>query len=160
MKMIDCRSLLSHLPVRTLHLGYDPAARIPQGTYALIECFCPDIDCDCRRVMLAVVSQDTNQIVAHISYGWESLDFYLQWTGNLPDAIDCINPYLDPLNPQSEYAPLFLALFKDYVMQDIAYLARIKLHYSLFKAQLKRKSRPFTLVKPNQAKPKSKRRRK
>jgi hypothetical protein len=151
------------LPVRMLHLGYDPAGRVPAGAYALIECFCPEIDCDCRRVMLAVLCQQTNKIVAHISYGWESLEFYLKWTGSLPDAIDCINPYLDPLNPQSDYAPVFLALFKEYVMQDLPYLERIKQHYSLFKAELKRKSRPFTIVKPKQSKPnksKSKRRHK
>jgi hypothetical protein len=87
------------------------------------------------------------------------LEFYLKWTGNFPDVIDCINPYLDPLNPQSDYAPVFLALFKEYVMQDKAYLQRIKQHYSLFKAELKRKAHPFMLVKPSQPKPKSKRRR-
>lgn len=163
MRMIPCRTLLPGLPVRTLHLDKNPAGRVPAGAYALIECFCPEIDCDCRPVMLAVLCQATYKIVAHISYGWESLEFYLKWTGNLPHAIDCLNPYLDPLNPQSDYAPVFLALFKEHVIQDLPYLERIKHHYSLFKAELKRKYRPFTLLKLKQSKPnkpKSNRRRK
>lgn len=160
MKMIACRTLLPGLPVRTLELGKDPQGRIPEGTYNLIECFCPELDCDCRRVMIVVVCQATKKMVAHINYGWESLEFYLKWTGNLSDAIACINPYLDPLNPQSDHAPLFLTLFKEYVMKDISYMDRLKHHYSLFKAELKRRNRPFTLLKPQHSKPKSKRRRK
>jgi hypothetical protein len=144
MIMIDCHSLLPDLPVRTLHL--QRAGDVPAGEYGLIECFCNEIDCDCRRVMISVISAATNEIVAHISYGWESVDFYLKWTGNLSDAKDCIGPYLDPLNEQSSYAPIFLTLFKNYVMQDKAYLERVKQHYALFKAALKRKSSPLSLV--------------
>jgi hypothetical protein len=160
MQMIASLSVLPNLPVRTLHLAKDPAGRVPEGAYDLIECFCPEIDCDCRRVMIAVMSQATEQPLAFINYGWESLEFYRKWAGDEDDAIDCMHPYLDPLNPQSDSAPVFLALFKEYVIQDKAYMERIKQHYLLFKAELKRRSRPFTLVKPKQRKPKPKHRRK
>jgi hypothetical protein len=68
MNMIACQALLSDLPVRTLYLGEDPAGRVPEGAYDLIECFCPEIQSHCRRVMIAVVPQATNKIVAHINY--------------------------------------------------------------------------------------------
>src|SRR5258708_6497309 len=129
MIMVDCHTLLPELPVRTLTLG--KTADIAEGDYDLIECFCNEVSCDCRRVMIAVIARTTNQAVAYISYGWESVDFYLKWTGNLSDAMECQGPYLDPLNPQSANADIFLLHFQKYVMQDKSYMERLKHHYSL-----------------------------
>ena len=156
MIMIACHTLLPDLPVRTLHI--QGAGDVPDGDYDLIECFCNEIDCDCRRVMISVLACNTNKIVAYISYGWESVDFYLKWAYNLADAIECKGPYLDPLNQQSPYAPFFLSLFEGYVLQDKTYVERLKKHYALFKAALKRKNCPLTLVQPKRRKPKNRRR--
>ena len=155
MIMIDCHSLLPDLPVRTLHI--ERAQVVPDGDYDLIECFCNETDCDCRRAMICVRDCSDNKIVAYISYGWESLDFYQKWAGNSSDAEECKGPYLDPLNPQSHYAAAFLAVFENYLLPDKAYLDRLQRHYALFKAALKKKNRPLTLVSPKR--PKSKKRR-
>lgn len=156
MIMIDCLSLLPHLPVRTLHI--QKAYPVPDGDYDLIECFCNAPDCDCRRVMISVRDCATNTILAYISYGWENLDFYLKWAGNLSDAQDCIGPYLDPLNAQSPYAPSFLIIFENYLLPDKAYLDRVQQHYSLFKAALKKKNSALSLISPKSSKPKKRRR--
>jgi hypothetical protein len=157
--MVAGLSLLPDLPVRTISVGRTADVADIEGDYDLIECFCNEADCDCRRVMIAVISRATNKAVAHISYGWESVDFYLKWTkGDLSQAIDCQGPYLDPLNPQSANSNIFLMLFEKFVMQDKAYMERLKQHYSLFKAALKRKNRPLSLVTTNHCKPKKRRR--
>ena len=160
MIMIDCHNLLPDLPVRTLHI--QKAQGVPDGEYDLIECFCNETDCDCRRVMIGVRDCASNKIVAYISYGWESLDFYLKWTGNLSDAKECKGPYLDPLNPQSIYAQTFLTIFENYLLPDKVYLDRLQHHYSLFKAALKKKNPALSLVpsKPSKRNKQKKRRRK
>ena len=48
----------------------DPNAyNVPPGEYALTELYCDDEACDCRRVLLAVVSSVTQKPVAVITYG-------------------------------------------------------------------------------------------
>jgi hypothetical protein len=144
MIMVQCHTLLPDLPVRTIELAKTPDFPIG-GIYDLIECFCNDPKCDCRRVSICVVAQANHQKVAHISYGWESVDFYLKWSGSIEEAQFCSGSYLDPLNPQSEYAAYFLFIFQNYVLQDSLYTERLKKHYLLFKSALK--TNPFPKLK-------------
>ena len=64
---------------------------LPEGTYGLVESFCPDPGCDCRRVMLNVVGKELPErgYLATISYGFDRDE-------------EMAGPFLDPLNPQSE----------------------------------------------------------
>jgi hypothetical protein len=110
---------------------------VPDDEYGLLEFYCDELDCDCRRVIVNVVSRHTQQFLASISYGWESIEFYEKWTGNRKDALEAMGPYLDPLNQQSVYAPVFLSLFIQYVLPDLDYIERLKRHYQLFKSVLK-----------------------
>ncbi len=57
---------------------------MPDGEYGFLELYCNEPGCDCRRVTIDVLRPETgwSRILATISYGWESLDFYAE--GSLP----------------------------------------------------------------------------
>jgi hypothetical protein len=88
---------------------------LPDDEYALLEFFCADPGCDCRRVMLGVIGRRQQDVLASISYGF---DRGQQWAG----------PFLDPLNPQSLYAHTVLKLVAQ-VLADPTYAARLESHY-------------------------------
>ncbi|MBI4661865.1 MAG: hypothetical protein HY735_23845 [Verrucomicrobia bacterium] len=122
---------------RTIILPY-PQGGLPAGSYGFLELFCTDPKCDCRRVLLQVRSEDKpDTVLATINYGWESVAFYAQWLhGDHEGAREIKNASLDPLNPQSKNAPSFLRLFQTVVLQDKAYIKRLKRHYTIFKQHL------------------------
>ena len=93
---------------------------IPPDGYALIESYCIDPDCDCRRVMLNVLSRQGRQHVATISFGFDRDD-------------EVAGPYLDSLNPQSEYAEALLELVEELILSDPDYVARLESHYQQVK---------------------------
>lgn len=98
-----------------------PQRGIPKGVYGLVEFYCPDPACDCRRVMLNVSEKrQPEPFLATISYGFDR---------NGPDA----GPYLDPLNEQSPYAFALLEMVSELVLSDSEYLARLERHYNLVK---------------------------
>ena len=117
-------------------------ARMPAGTYGLIESYCDERGCDCRRVFFTVISSRSRQIEAVIAYGWESSEFYAQWMGeDDPDMVrDLQGPVLNLLSPQSRHAPSILAMVRDVVLQDAAYVERLKTHYRMFRDQIDRSS--------------------
>ena len=94
---------------------------LPVGSYALLEFYCPDPACNCRRVMLNVVEEKRPaHFLASISYAFDRDD-------------DMAGPFLDPLNPQSRHARKLLQLVEDAVLSDPHYLARLERHYDLVK---------------------------
>jgi hypothetical protein len=94
---------------------------LPVGSYGLLEFYCPDPACDCRRVMLNVAEEkQPNHFLASISYGFDR---------DAPEA----GPYLDPLNPQSKHAQTLLRLVETTVLNDPRYTARLARHYALVK---------------------------
>ena len=108
---------------------------LPDGSYGFLELYCDDKQCDCRRVLIQVIApHGPVHAWATINYGWESEAFYYQRSGNAELAKECTKASLDPLNPQSEYAPALLRLFET-VVQDRAYVQRLQRHYALFKGQ-------------------------
>jgi hypothetical protein len=127
---------------------------LPNGEYGFIELYCADTNCDCRRVLINVVSPtQPGKILATINYGWESVAFYTKWLRNEDDAAACRGASLDPFNPQTIYAPLLLRLFET-VLQDAAYVQRLRTHYALFKRALQEQQR----VKRQPAQQKNRRR--
>jgi hypothetical protein len=117
---------------RTLIAINDPD--LPDGEYGLVEAYCNEPDCDCRRVFFHVADWRTGRILAVIAYGWESKEYYVKWFGeNDPDIIKKLQgPALNLLSHQSELAPVLLQKVK-YVLRDRNYLGRIKRHYEMFK---------------------------
>jgi hypothetical protein len=115
---------------------------LPAGEYGLLEFYCNERGCDCRRVILQVLRSDTGwRVWASINFGWETPSFYRKWMhGDAEAARGMWGPTLDPLNPQSQHSPALLGLFRDVVLKDRAYVQRLRRHYNLFK--MGNRSRP------------------
>ena len=117
---------------------------LPDGEYGFLELYCDEPACDCRRVVIDVIAPTTGpKIWATINYGWESLEFYEKWIRDKETARECYGATLDPLNPQTEYSDALLRLFNQ-VLQDEAYVERLKRHYQLFKSDLLKPRRSAT----------------
>ena len=112
---------LAEKETRTASL-FEPRNGIPAGTYWLIESYCPDPDCDCRRVMLNVAEKRRpTHFLASIGYGFDR------------EAEDA-GPYLDRLNDQCPYAGALLDLVEELALSDRRYVARLERHYDLVKS--------------------------
>ncbi len=92
---------------------------LPDDEYALVEAYCADPTCDCRRGMLNVVGRRQHHVLASISYGFDRDDEFA-------------GPFLDPLNPQSPSAEALLTLIAP-VLADARYRARLEAHYQQLK---------------------------
>lgn len=142
---------------RSLHV-LTAGGKLPIGEYSLLEWFCDEPECDCRRVLVQVVPAGRpNEVLAVINYGWESAEFYTEWMhGDAKAGSEITNASLDPLHPQSGYADYLLELFRDIVGTDPDYVARLARHYELFKSrqrpgtQLSTTAQPSTLEIPAQ----------
>jgi hypothetical protein len=100
---------------------FEQQGNIPPGSYGLIELYCPDPDCDCRRVIINIVEkQHPATFLASIGYSFDRDE---------PDA----GPYLDPLNDQCAYADDLLRMVKEIVLRDRRYVARLERHYATVK---------------------------
>ena len=114
------------------HLG------VPAGDYDLSENYCDEPDCDCRKVMVNVITIAGNKpkIWATIGCGWENPSYYFQ---NFSDDVDLARAmsgsYLEKLGEQSEYVSQFLEIWKNVIL-DKVYEDRLKKHYQLFKNKL------------------------
>jgi hypothetical protein len=97
-------------------------SELPEGTYGLIESFCPDPACDCRRVMFNIACEEQLErgYLATISSGFDRDD-------------DMAGPFLDPLNPQSEYSEELLETVTTAALSDTRYVERLEEHYHLVK---------------------------
>lgn len=94
---------------------------MPDDEYVLIEAYCTDPKCDCRRVMLNVVGrQQGKRYLASVSFGFDRDDEFA-------------GPFLDPLNTQSEYAGVLLEIVTQ-VLTNPTYVARLESHYRQIKA--------------------------
>ena len=51
-------------------LTVPPRSAVPAGVYGLLEFYCTDDNCDCRRVIIKVVGENSGgKVWATISYG-------------------------------------------------------------------------------------------
>ncbi len=116
---------------------------LPAGSYGFLEMYCNEPGCDCRRVFFCVVPEKSNRIEAYITYGWEKPNYYRKWLGfDDPHAIsDLKGPALNVGSPQSRLAPALLNLFRETLMRDEDYLARVKRHYFMFRAKIDEKGK-------------------
>jgi len=114
---------------RGMHL-FRPQDEIPPGHYGMIEFYCPDPACECRRVMLNVVEEaHPTRFLASISYGFDR------------DNEDA-GPFLDPFNSQCSYAEQLLQLVEEVILSDSRYVARLERHYALVKQAASDPSHP------------------
>jgi hypothetical protein len=122
----------------------DQGGKLPKGRYLLIELFCTDPECDCRRVFLSVRHVESEQLMAVIAYGWEDRQYYREWfAGDIPENESLLEerpsmlnelkgPALNTGSPQSELAPALLKEVES-VLEDDDYVERIERHYQMFK---------------------------
>lgn len=142
---------LAETETRMITTTNDPI--LPDAQYGFIESYCEKKNCDCRRVLINVISDKIKgKILATINYGWED-DAYYSKLLSIYDKKFLKGPYLDTLNPQSEYSKYLLDLFKQ-LLHDTEYVKRFETHYKLFKSALTKR----TLKSPNRRKTKKKRR--
>ncbi len=111
---------------------------LPHDSYGLIESYCDELDCDCRRVFLSILSEKQEKILAVIAYGWENKKFYAKWVGdNDPQTIkELQGPILNLASPQSRFAPKILELVNRVVLKDKKYIERLKNHYMMFREKI------------------------
>jgi len=126
---------------RSVTLGVGNQFGLPADGYGLMELYCNDENCDCRRVMFDVLSRKSSQSVAVVAYGWENATFYQKWYGGVdsPSARTAVNEMtglnLNSASQQSELAPAILELVR-WVLTDPAYVDRLKRHYQVFKEEV------------------------
>ena len=124
---------LAESELRNFTIGPGTGSELPAGRYGFIEAYCDKKGCDCRRVVIAVFSEQAQDLVAHINLGFDSED-------------EMAGPFLNPLDPQGPHAEELLAFFTDMINRDPAYLARLQRHYVQFKERIEGRryaGRPF-----------------
>jgi hypothetical protein len=111
------------------------------GEYGFVELYCNEPGCDCRRVTILVLRPKTgwSKVWATISYGWESSDFYKEWSA-ASDPIEMEGPSLDSFNAQTKYSSALLDLFR-FVLQSTDYVERLKRHYRMFRDSVEKVGR-------------------
>ena len=131
------------------------------GEFGLLEMYCDEPGCDCRRVMFYVVSEKYQEAVAYIGYGWEDAQFYRKRFNYLDadDIQELQGPSLNIMTPQSHLAPAILEVVED-LLEDENYVNRLKRHYKMFRKKIEKEAgtlrkRPYRATK---RKPKKRRR--
>jgi len=124
------------------HFGITP------GEYGLVELYCTDAKCDCKRVCFKIMSATIQDAVATIYYGWGSLDYYTDWfnmgrnTLHEMDEYDQESVYnmhgfhICELSPQTEIARPMLKFLEAYIRDNEDYANRLKQHYKLVRAKV------------------------
>ena len=126
---------------------------LPAGPYGLLEFYCDEVDCDCRRVLFQVIRPETREKVwATINFGWETPEYYRKWSHDADMANEMASASLEPLAPQTRHSAELLKLFASYVQPDAAYVARLKKHYAEVKRLCGKRSRelPLAADQPNE----------
>jgi hypothetical protein len=136
---------LASTETRSLTIFNTNNFNLPADKYTLLELYCNDENCDCRRVMFDVIAEKRNELMAVVAYGWESLDYYYKWFGGTNRSLASLavkemhGISLNSASHQSELAPAILELVK-WVLMDQIYVDRIKHHYQIYKEAVDAKS--------------------
>lgn len=93
-----------------------------KATFVLLEFYCTDPGCDCRRVVIQMNWVEGKRIVATISHAFER-----------PRPSDGPQTFLEPFGPQSERSHMLLELFQDFVKRDADFRQRLQRHYKMWK---------------------------
>ena len=98
---------------------------LPHRPFLLMELYCNEPRCDCRRVLINVIDTERGQQVATINHGFEP---------PAPPYDDDGQTFLDPLNPQSAMSAGLLRVFEDMIASDGEYRQRLERHYAMWKS--------------------------
>jgi hypothetical protein len=106
---------------------------LPDDSFGLVEFYCTERKCDCRRVLLMVVRLSEQRVVATLNFGWETVAFYRKWSRSDSRPEDLRGLTIDPLHPQTELSEPLRELFEESFAEDPSLVALFKRHYALFK---------------------------
>ena len=100
--------------------------------YTFLELFCDE--CDCRRVMLNILSERRKASVGVINFGWESEKFYENWFGSYDKDIiyDLKGPSINIFSTTTEITDKIFKHVKN-ALQDKFFVNRIIQHYVIFR---------------------------
>jgi hypothetical protein len=123
---------------RTITVLEHSSLGLPPGHYSLLEMYCDEPGCDCRRVFFYVISSLRKDVEAVIAYGWENPEFYARWMrDDDPNMIkELQGPVLNLGSPQSDLAPAILDIVQNVVLRDEFYVERLKTHYTMFRNKI------------------------
>ncbi len=132
---------------------------LPDGRYRFVEFYCDAPGCNCCRVIVQVWDEGDN-ILAGISYGWESPEFYARWSGDgdMAAAREMASATLGLFLPQSKYAEVLLGEFEK-VIAEPEYMELLRSHYAEARSGVQRslvwrkrpKARPLRPAKAKSA---------
>jgi hypothetical protein len=107
---------------------------VPPGKYLLREYYCNLADCDCRRVVVAMVDfgDDSKGTVATINFGWEKAGYYRKWSDEPELWRKMAGASLEPDTEQGPHARRFLEIFK-HLVKDHTLVAVFRRHYRMVK---------------------------
>ena len=128
--------------------------------FGLLEMYCDEPGCDCRRVMFCVMSQLRSKPVAYIGYGWEDEKFYMKRFRFIDrdDVQELQGPSLNLMSPQSNLAPAILEVVAE-ILEDRLYVERLKRHYNMFRATIEKETGKLRKRSNQTKKPKHKKHR-
>jgi len=109
-------------------------------TLVLIEMFCDEPKCDCRRVMLNVFSEKRKEIVATIAFGWENEAFYKKWYpyGDANDIKELKGPALNSMSQMTDISEFVFKTVNEQTLSQQSYIDRIVRHYNLFRKRIEK----------------------
>ncbi len=109
---------------------------LSRGSYLLVENYCADKACDCRKAMINVVKiGDRPVILGTVGFGWESERYYADWIGDKATARMMVGAYLEPGGIQTDKSASCLKLVNN-SLRDDKYVELIKERYKVFKEKL------------------------
>ena len=135
---------LAERETRTITRVEDSESGLPADQYAFVEMFCDEPGCDCRRVLFTVIDTASGHCEAVINFGWEDASFYADWLReDDPYIVSTLKGPALHLGPaQGRHADAILDVAGKYVLSDEAYVARVKRHYAMFRADVEQDNRP------------------
>ena len=110
---------------------------LPAGSYFLIESYCIDKKCDCRKVMINVLAYgDMPNVSDTIGFGWEGIEFYRKWMGGDPQGCKLAGIFMEPGSARTNRSEQYFELVSN-ALRNPNYVNLIKKHYQSFKGILK-----------------------
>jgi hypothetical protein len=130
---------------RTITVFPDSEPGLPAADYGFVEMFCDEPGCDCRRVLFYVITPSSRCAEAVVAYGWEPVEYYAKWMKHYSDPeilAGLKGPCLNVGSPESALAPAILDLVRTVLLQDPAYVERVKRHYRMFRKKIDGPAKP------------------
>lgn len=118
---------------------------IPEGNYGFVELFCDKSNCDCRTVMIQIMTvEPIRKIWAVLRYGWEPRKFYRDWMGDKNELTEHMpGAFIDVMqSPNDLAAQEFLSVFMHMIKNDKQYAKRIETHYQMHKDETDNEEKP------------------